>query len=296
MQYKGISVIIPVFNNAQRLEKALDALCRQEYPDSLYEIIVIDNGSDDGSPDIAQSFGNVTCLKETDYPNSPYSARNRGIEAANFEIVAFLDATCVPDRHWLSEAATCFPDKGADLVSGKTVFETSDKPDAGEIHDVLFNVNARDAAKKGWAPCANLFVKKSLFEKYGKFEEGARSGEDYRLTRALTAGGGRLVYNDMARVFKPARNTRQVIAKQKRVARGQVGIWKKEGRVFSYLAKAIFRAVVPPNPAAVYRAIRLRGQPWMYKKFVKIYVFRYYILILMTLENLKILLGTTDKK
>ncbi|MCF8112020.1 MAG: glycosyltransferase [Desulfobacteraceae bacterium] len=281
------SVVIPVLNNADRLGKVLAALEDQDYPADCYEVIVVDNGSDDGSEEVAESFANTVCLQEHKRRNSPYSARNRGIEAAKFEIVAFLDATCVPDRRWLKMAAESFVRNNADLVTGAIFFELSSRPETGEIYDALFNLNTKAAYKKKWAPCANLFIKRRLFYKYGMFEEGARSGEDQRLTRVLTAAGCVLVYNEDAKVYKPARNSREVIYKQKRVARGQVGIWRKENRVCSYLGKALFRALVPPCPVSVYRAIRDRGRPWMYKKFVGIYLFRYYILIIMTMENIK---------
>lgn len=286
------SIVIPVLNNARSLTKVLNALENQEYPEDCYEIIVVDNGSDDGSIEVAESFDSTVCLSEHTCKNSPYSARNRGIEAASFDIVAFLDATCIPDKYWLFEAAKNFVETGADLVSGKTVFEVSQKPDIGEIYDLLFNINTCEAAKKGWAPCANLFVKKKLFAKHGKFKEGTRSGEDYRLTRFFTSSGYRLIYEERLKVSKPARNTRQVIKKQTRVARGQVGIWKMEGKFFSYLAKALFRGILPPNPATVFRAIRLRGQPWMNRKYVSIYLFRYYLLVIMSIENIKTLVFT----
>lgn len=288
------SIVIPVLNNADRLERVLAALEKQDYPKACYEVIVVDNGSDDRSDRVAKSFDNTICLKEHVHKKSPYSARNRGVEVAKFEIIAFLDATCTPGRDWLSEAARSFGHENADLVSGPILFELPPCPGLGEIYDSLFNVNTARAAKKGRAPCANLFLKKRLIEEYGMFEEGARSGEDYRLTGALTAMGHLMVYNRNASVYKATRNKKRVIDKQKRVARGQVGIWRKENRIFSYLAKALYRALIPPNPAVIWKTIGNRGRPWMYKKFVQIYFFRYYINFIMFMENIRVLCGFRD--
>lgn len=76
-----VPVVIPVYNDAQRLRETLEALRVQRYPADRYEVIVIDNGSEDESTEVARSFAEVKVLSETTYLSSPYSARNRGIEA-----------------------------------------------------------------------------------------------------------------------------------------------------------------------------------------------------------------------
>lgn len=77
-----VSVVVPVFNDAERLQQTLEALRTQTYPDERHEVIVVDNGSTDGSSEVARAFDEVTLLYELDHLSSPYSARNRGIEAA----------------------------------------------------------------------------------------------------------------------------------------------------------------------------------------------------------------------
>ena len=76
----------------------------QSYPHSRLQLIVIDNGSTDGSYECAQSFSGVTVLREPE-PGS-YAARNAGLARAQGTYVAFLDSDCVPDRRWVEEAVT----------------------------------------------------------------------------------------------------------------------------------------------------------------------------------------------
>jgi glycosyltransferase involved in cell wall biosynthesis len=89
-----ISVVVPVFNGTPYLREALESAVQQDYP--TYELIVVDDGSTDGSTGIADSFGPLLhCIRQ---PNAgTAAARNRGIQAARGEFLAFLDQ----DDLWL---------------------------------------------------------------------------------------------------------------------------------------------------------------------------------------------------
>jgi len=97
-----ISIIIPVFNNAQGLERTLTAISKQIYPCDRFETIVIDNGSDD-SPKLISDRFEAIYIEEHKHLGSPYSARNRGLEIAKGEIIALLDTTCTPIDVWLAQ-------------------------------------------------------------------------------------------------------------------------------------------------------------------------------------------------
>jgi glycosyltransferase involved in cell wall biosynthesis len=88
----SVSIIIPCFNAARTLARALDSCLRQ--PDAA-KIIVVDDGSSDASPDIAKYYAlkdsRVELLRMPGN-GGPARARNRGAEHARSELVAFLDA------------------------------------------------------------------------------------------------------------------------------------------------------------------------------------------------------------
>jgi glycosyltransferase involved in cell wall biosynthesis len=209
-------------------------------------VIVVDNGSTDQSADIAQSFDQVTLLRETDYLGSPYSARNRGIEAASGSLIALLDATCVPAPTWLEEGVKCVGNSSVDFVAGHVEFTFSDPPTAGEFLDSMTNIRMRDnVRKRGVAKTANLFVPKSLFEAVGLFSEGIRSGGDVQWTSRVTKEGYTLGFCEDAVVRKPARGLSALIKKQWRVGRGKTNIENPEhGKIYNFA-----RSFNPPKVA-----------------------------------------------
>lgn len=96
MTRERISVVIPVRNGARYLAEAIDSILAQTRPAD--QIVVVDDGSVDATPDVIASYGSrVTAIAQAARGNS--SAGNRGIEAANGQFVAFLDA----DDTWLPE-------------------------------------------------------------------------------------------------------------------------------------------------------------------------------------------------
>jgi Glycosyl transferase family 2 len=92
---KRVSVVVPLYNKAPYIGRALDSIAAQTFTD--FEAIVVDDGSTDRGPDIAASYGDPR-FRVVKQPNmGPGSARNRGIEEAGGELIAFLDA----DDAWL---------------------------------------------------------------------------------------------------------------------------------------------------------------------------------------------------
>lgn len=98
---KKISVIIPAYNEEEFIGTALDALFVQSFPRIDFEIIVVDNVSTDQTSVIAKNKGVDKVLFES--TKGTNAARQRGIQEATGEIVAFLDADCVPPRDWLEK-------------------------------------------------------------------------------------------------------------------------------------------------------------------------------------------------
>jgi glycosyltransferase involved in cell wall biosynthesis len=85
----SVSCVIPVFNGERFLAEAVESVVAQEHPD--LEIIVVDDGSTDGTRAVAERFGSrVKYLHQAN--SGPASARNHGIRAASGEFVALLDS------------------------------------------------------------------------------------------------------------------------------------------------------------------------------------------------------------
>lgn len=95
-----VSCIVPVRNAERYLREAIDSILAQTY--SPLEVIVVDDGSTDGSADVAASYGDRIQLIRQQPSSGAAGARNRGIESARGELVAFLDADDIWDREKLA--------------------------------------------------------------------------------------------------------------------------------------------------------------------------------------------------
>ena len=93
-----ISIIIPTFNRAHLLERTINSVLKQTYTD--FEIIIIDDASQDNTKDIVQRFKNknIKYLRQNENKGAP-AARNRGIQEAKGRYIAFLDS----DDEWVPE-------------------------------------------------------------------------------------------------------------------------------------------------------------------------------------------------
>ncbi|MFI4911315.1 MAG: glycosyltransferase [Sedimentisphaeraceae bacterium JB056] len=216
-----VSVVVPVYNSAGFIEKLLDNLLAQDYPKHLHEIIIVDNHSRDNTKDIIGKYPFI--LAEENEIQSSYAARNKGLEIAKGEVVAFTDADCQPLVEWLSEGVRTLLDSNADVVAGNVKFIYSEKPTAAEIYDSITHMQMESEVKeKGVAPTANLFIKREMFEKIGVFDSRVKSGGDVQWTRKATTSGYQLVYSEKAAVKHPTRNLAQFTKKVMRTGAGRI--------------------------------------------------------------------------
>jgi glycosyltransferase involved in cell wall biosynthesis len=96
-RYPKVSVIVACYNGGRTLQPCLDSLGRLNYPS--YEVIVVDDGSTDITPQVASLYKNFRTLRQSHQGLS--AARNAGIFAGDGEVMAFTDADCRADEDWL---------------------------------------------------------------------------------------------------------------------------------------------------------------------------------------------------
>ncbi len=162
-----VSVVIPVFNGERFLREAVESVLDQQY--SPLEIIVVDDGSADGTATVARSFPEtVHYLRQTN--QGPAAARNRGIEHARGTLIAFADADDLwPAGKLALQLPYLITDPGIDIVLGRIqqvlLSESVDGPT--EAQEPAFSVNLGSAV-----------IRKSVFERVGLFDETMRYSED----------------------------------------------------------------------------------------------------------------------
>ena len=217
------SVVIPIFNNLEGLSQTLAALGKQSYPSQSYEVIVVDNASTENVEKIAARFPQVKFDREST-PGS-YMARNRGIELAKGEILAFTDSDCIPNPNWLANGVKeLMSVDRCGLVAGKINFfyQNPQKPTAVELYDSATFLNQKKYVREHqYGVTANLFAWKSTFAEVGNFNSSIKSGGDKEWGKRVANGGYQLLYAEDVCISHPARFSWQEISQK--IARTRIG-------------------------------------------------------------------------
>lgn len=111
---KKVSIIIPAHNEESCVYETLKTALAQDYPD--FEVIVVDNASTDKTAEIVKQFPKVKIVYEKN--KGTQWARERGRLEAVGEILAFMDADCLPYPDWLSKGVKFFTDEKVAAVGG----------------------------------------------------------------------------------------------------------------------------------------------------------------------------------
>lgn len=234
-----ISIIIPVWNSERRIVMALDAIARQTVPRDRFEVIVVDNGSTDGTAAAARRFDFVQVLSEP-VPSS-YRARNRGLAAARGTYVLFTDGDCVPDPDWVEQALAAIdemPDAG--LYAGRmVVFREEGAGSLAAQYEELHSFNQKGNVEHGLCFTANWLCRRDDLRAIGGFNPDLLSAGDSECSRRMIAAGHKLVYAPKMTVRHPTRaSIRELIRKRRRVVGGR---WHADGMVKEGAYKAFRR-------------------------------------------------------
>ena len=246
-----ISIIIPVFNDNERLFFCLKALEKQTYPKENYEIIIVDNGSDKSVYSISNKFARV----KVDYEAKPgsYSARNKGILLAKGEILAFTDSDCIPAEDWLKngvEQLLKLNNKGVIAGNINMFYKNPKHPNSVEIYDSITHLQQEKMVTKAhFGATANLFTSKKVFENVGLFNSELKSGGDAEWGKRAYDYGYPIVYADDCCVAHPCRNSlSSILKKAARVSGGRykrTKLAQKKQNNYTNYVKAIFRLRPP---------------------------------------------------
>ena len=128
-----VSIVIPTYNRAQRVRKAIDSVLAQDFCD--FEVLVVDDGSTDDTASAVRSTDDARVKYTAQDNGGPASARNRGAALASGSIITFLDSDDIVLSGWLGAMVEPFTVEGADIVCcGIEIVTESDAAATPAIH------------------------------------------------------------------------------------------------------------------------------------------------------------------
>ena len=200
-----VAVVVPSHGRADRLDRLLGALAKQDLPAEDFEVVVVDDASPDGTAAVlaeAEAAGTLP-LRVLTQPvrRGPAAARNLAWRSTTAPVVAFTDDDCVPDPGWL-RAGLAALDGQVRVAVGRTA------PPADQLHLAgapFSRVMEVDSAR--FFETCNVFYRRDDLVAVGGFDERFRrpSGEDTRLGLAMTAAGVEPVFAGDAVVYHDVR-------------------------------------------------------------------------------------------
>ncbi len=228
----SVSVIVPAYNAHATLPLCLAALSQQDYPRDRYEVIVVDDGSQDDTAALARAAG-VHVISQ---PNAgPAAARNAGAALAQSELLLFTDADCAPVPGWISALVAPFANAGhtearatgnavagakgayltqqAGCVPRFTQLEYEDRYDRMAGAETIDFIDTYSAA-----------YRRKIFQANGGFDTifPTASVEDQEFSFRLAEKGYRLVFVPQARVYHRHNPTLRAYVRRK----FGIGYWK----------------------------------------------------------------------
>jgi glycosyltransferase involved in cell wall biosynthesis len=196
-----VSVIIPVYNDKRGIKKCLKSLLEQNYNKELYEIIIIDNGSTDGTKEFLKKSP-VIFLEKNDIQSS-YASRNKGIKQSKNEILCFTDSDVIVDKNWIKNGVKSLIElkkKGKNgVIFGKICLIGDPYQNIYTLYDYATNFRNLLATN-------NIFTYKEIFKKVGYFNHTIISGGDNEWGERVLNNGYVIEKVDDVIIYHPLRN------------------------------------------------------------------------------------------
>ncbi len=207
----SVSIVIPVKDRADDLRNCLVSLATLDYPQEKLEVIVVDDGSTDETPNVARQLG-ALLIPSGAVGGGPAAARNKGASVASGEILAFIDSDCTASKEWLMELLPAFTDEKVAAVGGWVDGMHHESP-LDRYEAVMSSLNLGRREMSGGAggdtfylPSCNLLMRREAFASAGGFRAELHVGEDVDLTWRLRDGGWKIAYLPVGTVFHAHRS------------------------------------------------------------------------------------------
>lgn len=215
-----VSVVICTYNRKRLLKMCLSSIYAQDYPESNFEVIVVDGGSTDDTKELCKEFPKIRFVIEK--RSGLAYARNKSVELSRGSIVVYTDDDCVVARQWLENLVAGFHFSGSVVGVGGPVYSLDPEviPQRILVQAALGLHSDGESVKVVRSLIgANFAFKREVFkitrfdEKFGranatKLGKLMLSGEDTEFCHSLTDSGYTLLYTPYAKVYHQIRKER----------------------------------------------------------------------------------------
>jgi glycosyltransferase involved in cell wall biosynthesis len=198
-----MTIIVPTYNRGRFLPHLLEALAALDYPAELVELVLVDDGSTDGTPELLAEWADrlpFAARFERAGRQGAAAARNKAAALARGDVLAFTDSDCMPEPGWLRGGARA-------LGLGATIACGPIEPRRLDGTHWLFNAQLnRVTSDTGLYPTANLFIRRAAFTAAGGFREdvvpwaGFTAGEDTDLAWRIKREGKLALFEPTAAI------------------------------------------------------------------------------------------------
>jgi O-antigen biosynthesis protein len=239
-----VSVVVCSYNGDATLEECLRSLQSLDYPS--YDVILVDDGSTDSTPQIAQRFPWVRYIHQENRGLS--FARNVGAQAASGAIVAYTDSDCVADEKWLHYLISAMLDQQVEAIGGPNVPPPSDGWTAqcvaaspgGPSHVML-----DDRFAEHVPGCNMAFDRQKLLDLGGFDAQFGVAGDDVDICWRFIDQGMRIGYAPAALVWHHRRSTvGAYLRQQKGYGRSEAMVYFKHPARFNAAGQARWNGVI----------------------------------------------------
>jgi glycosyltransferase involved in cell wall biosynthesis len=205
-----VSVIIPVYNAEATVRESLASVFAQSYPSRQYEVIVIDDGSTDGSSNIIKQF-HARLIEQANAGAA--SARNAGIKNARGELIIFLDSDCRVNPGWIDlHVREHIKNQAAGCIGGAFTIPDLKTTAFFELCDYYSswyeqNPKCPPDSDYEYLPSTNISFKKSVLETIGGFCAILKTGEDVEICQRIRKEGRQVLFRPHIQVYHFGRNS-----------------------------------------------------------------------------------------
>ena len=198
-----VTVVVVTYNSAATVGETLSSLADQTYPDECYEVLVVDGGSTDDTESLAETYG---ATFDVVAGGTIGACRNRGIDLAEGDYVAFTDSDCAVPGTWLRSHVDRIAETEAHVVGvgGPNRPFPSDPPFAklvGSLQGTTFGSggspqsHAIDRVREVRSvACCNVIYDAAVFEEH-RFDGEINVGEDAEFHFRLSEAGYRFLFD-----------------------------------------------------------------------------------------------------